>query len=1159
MRHIYMKRLQRMLALLLCTCLLLPFSSYPAWANDRSADIIGSRPLLVNNLLTPAGLSGQGQIVGIADGGLDKGSMTDIHPDLQSKAGTMPRVAFLKSFTDRGTADDPTGHGTFMAATIAGSGHVSLGQYQGIAPGASLYFQALLDKNDNLKVPENIGGLFTPAYSAGVRIHVDGWGGGTNTYDSNSAGIDNFIYGHPDFLAVFGAGNNGPGKGSLTAEANSKNALVIGSSQVPRPALDPESRYADQIAASSSLGPTGDGRIKPDLLAPGSALISACSSLVDSNFAANSFYTRMGGSSMAAAVTGGALALLREQLHIQRNITDPSSALLKALLINGARHLDGNPTEQGFGLLDSAGTALALKEGTFNLADEKIKLQEGQSEEYKLRVTDSSMPVKVTLAWVDPPAAVGSTSALVNNLDLVVRDPSGKEYYGNDFNHQGVADKVNNVEQVVINTPAPGEYTIKVRAGQMGSAAGQDFALVYGQILKTQLVQSADGSQLRLLDGSKVNLDTMRVHQVVDGKLVDATAEVQVGSDIYLNSNTAYIFGQTWKTGGIQALPTAAGDLLLQINPQVEEGGYYLDPRAVANQGSITVNGRVVDSITAIPTGSEMKATLNPVLQTLWKLEAGYRVIKGFIAEVNSTTRQVKLLGDANNYQLAPWAAVTYRDQIVDCSAQDRPYGSAESSDFVKLLPGTSVTLQVSPQNQVVQSLILERAMVIGQVVVLGSEGETITLDTGQTYQLFPGTSIYRDKAPAALADIKAGDRLMAMLLPNSRTIIQMQAFSQVSYGRVVYASPLQKSLFLIDNHNRSHTYRFDKQTEVFGGGIPLQSNSIASGSWVRVISDPTGTVAWRVDRAEIAEEKTKTLAAIDPDNRNLRMTDGLIYKYDNLTSMTKGGCSISAEDFSLGDILDLTTLRTLFSISPVLAGVEAGLRSEQKAPEFGVTARALNGALIIQGYTSGDRLYLYRKDGSSERIFTNNGSVSGLYRLLDNETTLRVAALDTRSGGMKIKDIEIIDFPIQPSPESFSDTRGHWAEKYINDLARRHIIDGFGDGTYRPEQILTRAEFMVMIAQLKNLTMTEGNNLSPFTDEQDIPWWALEAIQAARAQGLISGFPDGSFRPDQAVTRGETESIIAHLGSNGLDLFPGDQPDRSVTRAEAASILDKL
>ena len=83
MRYTGKKRRQYFLSLLLCTCMLGQFFIYPARANDRSADIIGSHPLLVKNIITPAGLSGQGQIVGIADSGLDDGSMTDIHPDLQ--------------------------------------------------------------------------------------------------------------------------------------------------------------------------------------------------------------------------------------------------------------------------------------------------------------------------------------------------------------------------------------------------------------------------------------------------------------------------------------------------------------------------------------------------------------------------------------------------------------------------------------------------------------------------------------------------------------------------------------------------------------------------------------------------------------------------------------------------------------------------------------------------------------------------------------------------------------------------------------------------------------------------------------------------------------------------------------------------------------------
>jgi len=1161
MRYISKKRWQYFLSLLLCTCLLLQISVYAALGNDRSADIIGSGPLQVPNFLTPTGLSGRGQIVGIADSGLDKGSMTDIHPDLQSEPGIMPKVVMLKSYTDRVIADDPNGHGTFMAATIAGIGKASHGQYQGIAPGASIYFQALLDKNNNLKVPDNVNNLFTPAYSAGVRIHVDGWGGGSNKYGSISAQIDKFAYLYPDFLPVFSAGNSGPDDGTLTAEANSKNALVIGSSQVPRPAFDPESRFADQAAASSSRGPTGDGRIKPDLLAPGSALISAKSSLIEGNFAANSLYTRMGGSSMAAAVTGGALALLREQLNSQYNLKSPSSALLKALLINGARTSSGNVSEQGFGILDSSGTALALQEGTFKFTDDKSQLNQGDSQEYRFKVTDPSLPVKVTLAWVDPPGTPGANSNLVNNLDLIVQDSSGKNYYGNDFSGQGQIDKINNVEQVSIQVPKAGEYTIKVRAGQMGSAGSQDFALVYGQALKTGVINNLNNNEISLDDGSSINLEKVELHQVVDGVLANSATRLQVGSEVYLSSANLYVFGETWKTGGIQALPTAEGDLLLEMNATVREGGYYLDPQAAAAEASITVNGKPVSSITNIPTGSELKATVNPLLQTLWKLEATNQEIDGFIAEVNPLTRELRLLQSTTTYRLAPWAAISYRDQILDSSSKDLPYGSAEQNTLDALMPGSKVTLQVSPQNGVIQSIFVERPLVIGQVVNVDIKEQLLTLDTGHTYKLFPGSAIYYDRNEADLSQIQPGDWVRAQLLPNSSTIIQLRAFSQVSYGRVVYASAQQKSLYIIDSNNQSRTYTLNKESEVYGSGIPLATTAINSGSWARIISDPSESVAWRVDLAEIVEENLKTIASLDTISKTLKMTDGSEYNYSSSTRISKGGYSLDPEDIMPGEKAEITILRAPSPWSRILATVEVNVGSDVQSPDLLITARSLNGVLIIQGYTTSDRLYLYRKDGSRERIVLSDGILSRLYRLLEGETGLRVVALDTRSTGMKTQDIKITAFPINSAITSFSDTMGHWTEKYILNLASKNIVEGCGDGSYHPDQLMTRAELAVIIARMQNLTVSDVPE-PIFNDYRDIPWWALESILAAQQAGLIKGCSDGTVQPNRAVTRSELELIMARMEDRELaDLFPGDasQPNRPVTRGEAAAIIDQL
>ena len=1163
MRYTGKKRRQYFLSLLLCTCMLGQIFIYPARANDRSADIIGSHPLLVKNIITPAGLSGQGQMVGIADSGLDDGSMTDIHPDLQGEAGTIPKV-MLQTYTDRELADDPDGHGTFMAATIAGTGKASQGKYRGIAPGASLYFQGLLDKDGNLQVPDDIDKLFRPAYSAGVRIHVNGWGGGSNKYGGNSAGIDKFVYRYPDFLPVFGAGNSGPGLGTLTMEANSKNALVVGASQVPRPAFDPEARFADQAAALSSRGPTRDGRIKPDLLAPGLVLISACSSLTEGNFAGDPLYTRMGGTSMAAAVTGGALALLSEQLSVQYENDDPSAALLKALLINGARAYDQAASQQGFGILDLAGTILALQEGTFQFMDSKNELSEGAADEYKIKVTDKNMPVKVTLAWSDPPGSLEDGSALINDLDLYVQAPNGKVFMGNDFTYQGKKDHINNVEQVTIEVPETGEYTIGVQAGKIGAGNGQDYGLAYGQALKTGVVEKADSDKLILADGTTLNLDSVKLQQVVDGVMTDARTPAMPGSEVYFKADKAYVFGQSWHTGGVQALSTPEGDLLLEINTSVREGGYYLDTQAKELEGTIISNGLPVSSISQIPLGSELQANVNPVLQTLWKLETSNQKVSGIVLEVDPANGRLKLVNDSTVYEMAPWAAIAYNDKLIDCTPQDTSYSTAEQNDIARLLPGSAVTMQVSPRNGLVQALFLERPLIIGRVAQIDEAEEMVRLDTGNSYELFPDIMIYRDQTEAELEDIQDGDLIIGQLLPGSSTIIYLQAYSQADYGRVTYISPQKNSLYIMDAGNHSHTYTYDKQTEVFGMGIQLETSVLEAGDWVRVVADPTGNKARRVDIAQIKGEAVKTLVAVDSDKKNLIMTDGSQYTYHGSTRISRGGYCINAEDLSPGARVSLTTLHVPLPWTQLLAGVEIYGQPDIKAPDLELTFRALNGVLIIQGYTSADRLYLYRIDGSQERIVVDDkGQVSYLSPLLENEQNLQVIALETSNGAIKDVNMPIYAYLTESETSYLNDISGHWAEKFITELARRNIVEGYEDGSFRPDRTISRAELMVLLAHHQQLDLAEMPVTTVFTDENSIPWWALQEVLAAQQAGLINGYPDGSFGPDQAVTRQELSLIFANWQADGMvnNLFPGEtlQPNRLITRAEAAAIIARF
>ncbi|MZQ84635.1 hypothetical protein GQF01_21235 [Paenibacillus sp. 5J-6] len=121
---------------------------------------------------------------------------------------------------------------------------------------------------------------------------------------------------------------------------------------------------------------------------------------------------------------------------------------------------------------------------------------------------------------------------------------------------------------------------------------------------------------------------------------------------------------------------------------------------------------------------------------------------------------------------------------------------------------------------------------------------------------------------------------------------------------------------------------------------------------------------------------------------------------------------------------------------------------------------------------------------------------------------------------------------PSEPTKEpsgdpAFRDTAGHWAEVSIKNAVNGGIVSGYPDGTFKPDSTVTRAEFAVMLMNAWKL-QGEGAQLT-FTDNGKIGAWAQQAIAKAVKAGIIHGYEDGSFRPDAQITRAEMAVIIAN------------------------------
>lgn len=376
------------------------------------------------------------------------------------------RVQDLTGFGDNGN------HGDGVSGIFTGAGNLDPTK-KGMAAGATLYVVRYTPEFQDQTLPLHL--------QKNVTITNSSYSNGCNAgYTLAAQTVDKQIFENPTLMHVFSSGNSNNISTCLSYGAGSQWGNITGGHKMAKNAIATANLNADaSLVGSSSRGPAYDGRLKPDISANGNQQYSTDH---------NNTYMEFSGTSAAAPGIAGCLAQLTHAFKSLNNGQQPPSALLKAAILNTANDLGnaGPDFKYGWGHVNTTRALQLLEENRWlqDIAYQSLPL------EYSIQIPSGIKQARFMLYWAELPASVAAAKALVNDLDLTVTsvadgsislpwklDPTPDPAIL-DLPAGHGRDSLNNVEQVTLDNPAPGFYTVRVLGTEIPLGA-QPYFLVW--------------------------------------------------------------------------------------------------------------------------------------------------------------------------------------------------------------------------------------------------------------------------------------------------------------------------------------------------------------------------------------------------------------------------------------------------------------------------------------------------------------------------------------------------------------------------------------------------------------------------------------------------------------------------------------------------------